>query len=320
MRILYVMDPLERMHPEKDTTFAFMRSSTARGHQNYHCLVNDLTLVGNKAFAHAREAYVGTEPPYHAYGPGHPTPLEEFDAVLIRKDPPFDRAYLYATLCLEHARGKTLIVNDPRGLRDANEKLYALNFQAWTPRTMVSSHRDEIRAFVDEVGGRAVVKPLDGAGGAGVLYLEGSDRNARAIIDTVTYEGRRLAIVQAFLPAISEGDKRVLLLDGEPLGAIVRTPRADDFRANIHVGGSVHVAELTERERALVADIAPRLRQDGLVFVGLDLIGGHLTEVNVTSPTGIQELGRLTGTHPEDKVIAWLETRVGAKPSNKARA
>lgn len=312
MRILYVMDPLERMHPEKDTTFAFMRSSTARGHQNYHCLPNDLTLVGNRCSAHAREAYVGTEPPYHAYGPGRLFGIEEFDAVLIRKDPPFDRGYLYATLCLEQARGKTLIVNDPRGLRDANEKLYALNFPAWTPRTMVSSHRDEIRAFVDEVGGRAVVKPLDGAGGVGVLYLEGKDRNARAIIDTVTYEGRRLAIVQAFLPAISEGDKRVILLDGEPLGAIVRTPRADDFRANIHVGGSVHVAELTEREKALVADIAPRLRQDGLIFVGLDLIGGHLTEVNVTSPTGIQELGRLTGTHPEDRVIAWLESRAGA--------
>jgi glutathione synthase len=306
VRILFVMDPLERMHPEKDTTFAFMRSSTARGHQNHHCLVNELTLVGNRAYAHAREAYVGTEPPYHAYGPGRLTGLDEFDAILIRKDPPFDRAYLYATLCLEHARGTTLIVNDPRGLRDANEKLYALNFQAWTPRTMVSSNRDEIRAFVDEVGGRAVIKPLDGAGGAGVLYLEGADRNARAVIDTLTFEGRRLAIVQAFLPAISEGDKRVLLLDGEPLGAIVRTPRADDFRANIHVGGSVHVA-----------DLAPRLRQDGLFFVGLDLIGGHLTEVNVTSPTGIQELGRLTGTHPEDRVIAWLEARVNASGGAK---
>jgi glutathione synthase len=200
-------------------------------------------------------------------------------------------------------------VNDPRGLRDANEKLYALNFKEWMPETIVTSDRDTILSFLDTVGGRAVIKPLDGAGGVGVLTLFKDDKNARAIIDVLTYEGQRLAMVQAFLPSVTEGDKRILLLEGEPLGAILRVPRADDIRSNIHVGGSVVPTELTARERELVRSIAPRLIKDGLFFVGLDVIGEHLTEVNVTSPTGIQELGRFTNSKPADKVIEWAELR-----------
>jgi glutathione synthase len=230
-------------------------------------------------------------------------------AVFIRKDPPFDQAYLYATLLLERARDKTLIVNDPRGLRDANEKLYALNFSEWTPRTLVSADRDMLHHFVRELGGAGVIKPLDGAGGAGVMMLRADDKNARAIVDNLTAEGTRLAMLQEYLPAVTEGDKRVLLLDGEPLGAILRVPRSDDLRSNIHVGGSVVPAELTAREQELVRAIAPRLRADGLIFVGLDVIGERLTEVNVTSPTGIQELGRFTNTKPSEKVIAWVEAR-----------
>lgn len=307
MRILYVMDPLERMTPDKDSTFAFMRAGTARGHVNLHCLPHDLSIRDGRTFAHVREATVSQTAPYHAYGKAEQVALEDVDAVMIRKDPPFDLPYLLATLTLEMARGKTLIVNDPRGLREANEKIYALHFAKWMTRTMVSSNRDEIRAFVDDVGGRAVIKPLDGAGGVGVMALSNADNNARAIADVVTAEGTRLAMVQQFLPKVTDGDKRVILLDGEPLGAILRVPRGDDFRANIHVGGNVKPTELTPRERELVADIAPRLRADGLFFVGLDLIAEHLTEVNVTSPTGIQELGRFTGTKPEETVIAWLE-------------
>jgi glutathione synthase len=233
--------------------------------------------------------------------------LGEVDAVFIRKDPPFDRAYSYATLLLERARGRTLIVNDPRGLRDANEKLYALNFPEWTPRTTVTADREQILAFAAQHGGVAMVKPLDGAGGMGVIQIRTGDKNARAIVDMLTHEGKRLALVQEFLPSVTVGDKRVLLLDGEPLGAILRVPRGDDIRSNIHVGGSVVPTELTPREAEMVRSIAPRLRADGLVFVGLDVIGERLTEVNVTSPTGIQELGRFTGTRPSDKVIAWAE-------------
>jgi glutathione synthase len=239
--------------------------------------------------------------------------VADVGAVLIRKDPPFDQAYLHTTLMLEHARGKTLLVNDPRGLRDANEKLYALNFPEFVPRTIVSADRDQLLAFATGVGGKAVIKPLDGAGGYGVLALSTGDHNARAIIDMLTHEGRQLAIAQEYLPAVRKGDKRVLLLDGEPLGAILRIPRPDDLRSNIHVGGDVAPAELTKAELAMVKAMAPRLKADGLVFVGLDVIGERLTEVNVTSPTGIQQLGRFTQTHPEEKVIAWIEAHAPRK-------
>ncbi len=307
MRLLYVMDPLETMHPLKDTTFAFMRATAARGHESLHCLPAQLSHRDGRVFAHTRQAIISDEAPHQAYGKRELVALDEVDAVLVRKDPPFDTAYLLATQVLEHARGKALIVNDPRGLREANEKLYALNFSRWMPRTIVSSQLDEILEFARDSGGRAVIKPLDGAGGVGVMSLTAGDRNARAIVDVVTHEGKRPAMVQAFLDKVTEGDKRVLLLDGEPLGAILRVPRGDDFRANIHVGGSVVATELTARERQIVDDLAPRLRADGLFFVGLDLIGEHLTEVNVTSPTGIQELGRHSGQRPDERVIRWIE-------------
>jgi glutathione synthase len=309
MRILYVMDPLETMHPEKDSTYAFLREGQARGHQQLHCLPRHVTVREGRVFAHVREAFVDANAPFHRYGGSSTVAVDELDAVLIRKDPPFDQAYLYLTLMLERVRGKVLVVNDPRGLRDANEKLYATHFSEWIPRTLVSADRDEIHAFVDEVGGNAVIKPLDGAGGSGVLMVRKGDKNARAIVDTLTGEGSRIAMIQAFLPEVTVGDKRVLLLDGTVLGAILRVPRSDDLRSNIHVGGSVVPTDLTARELELVKSITPRLLQDGLYFVGLDLIGEHLTEVNVTSPTGIQELGRFTGTNPEGKVIDWLEKK-----------
>jgi glutathione synthase len=312
MRFVFVMDPLDRVTHDKDTTFAFIEAAQAAGHESYHCLLRDLFIQDGEAWAIAHRVSILPAPPWILLdkkdGPAR-IRLADVEAVFMRKDPPFDRAYLYATLILERARGKTLLVNDPRGLRDANEKLYALNFPEHTPRTMVTADRAMILEFCREHGGVAMVKPLDGAGGMGVIQIRTGDKNARAIVDMLTHEGHRLAIVQEFLPSVTEGDKRILLLDGEPLGAILRVPRGDDLRSNIHVGGSVVPTELTARERAMVKEIAPKLRADGLVFVGLDVIGERLTEVNVTSPTGIQELGRFTGTKPSEKVIAWAAER-----------
>jgi glutathione synthase len=311
MRFVFVMDPLDRVTHDKDSTFAFIQAAQARGHESHHCLLRDLFVQDGDAWAITHPVRILDEPPWivldKAQGP-QKLRLADVHAVFMRKDPPFDRAYLYATLLLERARGKTLLINDPRGLRDANEKLYALNFIEHTPRTLVTADRDMVHAFCAEVGGVCMIKPLDGAGGMGVIQIKSGDKNARAIVDMLTNEGKRLTIVQEFLPKVTEGDKRILLLDGEPLGAILRVPRGDDLRSNIHVGGSVVPTELTERERAMVKAIAPKLREDGLIFVGLDVIGERLTEVNVTSPTGIQELGRHTGTRPSDKVIAWAET------------
>jgi len=314
MRLLYIMDPVESMIPEQDTTFALIGAGQRRGHENFHAELSQIYVTRGEVRARARRVRVNSSAPFSVledapvdFG------LDAFDAVLIRKDPPFDAQYLYVTLMLEHARGKTLLVNDPRGLRDANEKIYALQFPSFVPKTMVTANREQLLGFAADVGGKAVIKPLDGAGGFGVLALSTADQNARAIVDILTQEGRRLAMIQEYLPAVREGDKRILLLDGEPLGAILRVPRADDMRSNIHVGGSVVPTELTPNEQTMVRAMAPRLKADGLIFVGLDVIGERLTEVNVTSPTGIQQLARFTKSNPEDKVIAWIEARTTRK-------
>jgi glutathione synthase len=308
MRFVYVMDPMDRVLPDRDTTFAFQRAAQRRGHAGLHCEPRDVYVADGDAWATAREVTVSDTPPYFTLGQPQDVRLADVECVLVRKDPPFDAEYLYLTLMLERLRGRTLVINDPRGLRDANEKLYTLQFAQHMPRTLVTSDRARVHRFVSDLG-RAVVKPLDGAGGAGVLVLDRGDRNARSIVDYVTLEGRRHVMVQEFLPAVRAGDKRVLLLEGEILGAINRIARDDDVRSNIHAGGRVEPCEVTPEERAIVGDLAPRLAADGLVFVGLDFIGGKLTEVNVTSPTGIQELSRHVGRDVAERVIAWIERR-----------
>jgi glutathione synthase len=233
--------------------------------------------------------------------------LDAVDVVFVRKDPPFDDEYLWLSLLLEHLRGRTRVVNDPRGLREANEKLYACHFPELMPRTLVASSKARIKVFLDDVGGRAVIKPVDGHGGVGVFALIAGDNNLNALIESVTRDGSRVALVQELIPEVTAGDKRILLLDGEPLGAILRVPRGD-WRSNIHVGGRVVQAEITDADRRIVERVAPRLRTDGLSFVGLDVIGGKLTEVNVTSPTGIQQMTRFDGVDYPGRVIAWLES------------
>lgn len=296
--------------PDKDTSFAFQRAAQNRGHEALHCGLADLRVDGGDVIARVRPTRVSEKLPFFSHEAAIDVSLSTVDAIFIRKDPPFDAAYLYATLMLELLRGKTVIMNDPRGLRDANEKLYTLHFAKHMPRTLVSAQQDRILSFVDEVGGTAVIKPLDGAGGSMVLKLTKGDSNIRAIIEILTKNGRELAMTQEYLPAVKKGDKRVILLDGEILGAILRVPRADDLRSNIHVGGTVEPCEVTPKEKAIVQDIAPRLKADGLVFVGLDMIGERLTEVNVTSPTGIQELGRHLERDVAEDVIAWVEKSV----------
>ncbi|MGH7293890.1 MAG: glutathione synthase [Polyangiaceae bacterium] len=306
MRFVYVMDGVDRVLPDKDTTFAFQRAAQRRGHTSLHCLLRDVYVDDGDVWARVRQLLVHDKEPHFAFGEPEDVRLADVECVFIRKDPPFDAAYLYVTLMLERLRGRTLVINDPRGLRDANEKLYTLHFARHMPRTLVTSDRDRVHRFIAELG-TGVVKPLDGAGGSGVMVVDRKDRNARSIVDYVTHDGTVHAMVQEFLPAVRAGDKRVLLLEGKVLGAINRIPREDDVRSNIHVGGRVEPCDVTAAERAVVADMAPRLAEDGLVFVGLDFIGGKLTEVNVTSPTGIQELSRHTGRDVADEVIGWVE-------------
>ena len=275
MRFLFVMDPAETMTADKDTTFAFIRGAMARGHECLHCLPRELSNEGRDVFARARSVKVSASEPHVVLGADERFELAQLDAVFVRKDPPFDAGYLYLTQQLDLVKDRVFVMNDPRGLRDANEKLFAFQFLEFMPRTLVSAEPAQISAFVNAVGGTAVLKPLDGAGGSGVVVLSAGDRNLRSLVDIMTAEGKRLAMVQEYQPAVRQGDKRVLLLDGEPLGAILRVPREDDVRANIHAGGQVQACDLTPREREMVKAVAPRLREHGLWFVGLDVIGGR---------------------------------------------
>jgi glutathione synthase len=309
MQFLFVMDPAESMLPDKDTTFAFIRGAMVRGHQAWHCLMRDITTIEKEAYARATQIRVSDTAPHVTLGPVQDLQLSLVDAVFVRKDPPFDSNYLYLTQLLDLICDSTLVVNSPQGLRDANEKLFALQFNKHTPRTMISASPARLLQFLDDLGGSGVLKPLDGSGGFGVVLLRKQDPNLRALIDLLTQEGSKSALLQEYLPAVQQGDKRVLVLDGVVLGAIRRVPKGNDIRANIHVGGSVEPTDLTPSEIQLVQDVGRELRARGLWFVGLDLIGERLIEVNVTSPTGLQQLGQHLGRPVEQDVIAWVEGR-----------
>jgi glutathione synthase len=311
------MDPNARILPDKDTTFTFMLESGRRGHEVYYLCADDMWLERSVPYARVRRAEVmrptADDPAHYRLFEERETRLDWFDVVFMRKDPPFDMAFFFATHLLSLIDpARTLVVNDPRGLRDANEKLYALNFPDVIPPSLVTSDRARLKRFMEELGGEMIIKPLDGAGGAGVFHLHHGDRNLNAILESATDYGRRPLMAQRYLAEIRQGDKRVVVLDGEPLGAVLRVPRDDETRGNIHAGGATVQSPVNDRDRAICARLAPRLRRDGLWFVGLDVIGDWLTEVNVTSPTGIQEINALDGVALERTVIDFVEQRASA--------
>ncbi|HJK90526.1 MAG TPA: glutathione synthase [Polyangiaceae bacterium LLY-WYZ-15_(1-7)] len=323
MRLVFVMDPVDTVIVDEDTSFALMLEAQARGHRVDWCRERDVELIDGRARAAVRRATMdrAADPPIDLAETELVDLADDVDAVFIRKDPPFDAHYHWLTLVLEHLRGQTLVVNDPQGLRNANEKLYACHFPELMPRTLVAADKARIKAFLEEVGGRGVIKPIDGHGGEGIFALSRDDKNLNGLIEAVTHAGRRSAMVQAFIPEVTEGDKRILLMDGQILGAILRVPQKDDVRSNIHVGGSVVATEITDADRHIVETLTPMLRADGLWFVGLDVIGGKLTEVNVTSPTGIQQMSRLSDTNCEAPVLDWLEEAVeNGPPEHEAAA
>lgn len=310
-RFLFIMDPIERILPDKDTTFVFMLESQRRGHQVYVCGVQDLFVDAAQPGARLRRAEVVRAVPHFRLFEERTESLYWFDAIFMRKDPPVDLAYLFAThvLSLVDPR-QTFVMNRPSGLRDANEKLYALHFPTVIPPSVVTCDIDRLKTFLDQLGGEMIIKPLDGCGGAGVFNVRRTDRNLNAILEMSTENGRRPIMAQRYLSEIRQGDKRLIVLNGEALGATLRVPREDEHRGNIHVGGTCVRTEVTARDRLIVDTLAPRLRQDGLFFVGLDIIGAFLTEVNVTSPTGIQEINSLDGACLEASVIDFVEREV----------
>jgi glutathione synthase len=313
-KFAFVMDPLESVLPDKDTTFVFMLEAIARGHQVFFLGLKDLFSRGHQGLARARRCEVMRAVPHFRYlDDGAQYPLEHFDAIFMRKDPPADANYLYATMLLSLADPhRTFVLNSPAGLREANEKLYALNFPGAIPPTLVTYEIPRLKQFMEEQGGEMIVKPLDGHGGEGVFHAQVRDRNLNAILETVTRFETRPIMAQRYIPEVRNGDKRMIVVDGEPLGGTFRVPREDEHRGNIHVGGFCVKAEITPRDREICRMLRPRLQRDGLYFVGLDIIGDYVTEINVTSPTGVQEVDRLDAVNLEAKVIDFVESRVPA--------
>ena len=310
MRILVVCDPLAGFELAGDTTYALMLEATRRGHEIWTCQVGHLGLEHDDPIADAQITSVReAETPAHAFRVEERTaiPLEATDMVWMRKDPPVDVEFLHATWILERARGKTLLVNDPRGIRELNEHLSALAFPDLTPPTIVTRSEARLRAFLHEQGGAIVVKPIEGHGGLGVFVARLGDPNLSSIFETATRQGQIWTMAQRFMPEVEQGDKRIVLADGEVIGAVNRVPPPDEARSNLHVGGVAQRTEITEADQAIVRAVAPTLREHGLLFVGLDVIGGRLTEINVTSPTGIRQISQLEGKNAAAEVLERLE-------------
>jgi glutathione synthase len=313
MRIGFLMDPLDEVRVEHDSSFALMLECQRRGIEVRELRQEWLYVADGRTHARMRTVEVQRKAGSHFRVAGDSqAALAELDVLFLRKDPPVDLDFLRATQLVELGPGP-LAINHPRGLRAANEKLFALRFPDLVPPTLVSREIAQLRQFLDAQGGDAVVKPLDGCGGEGVLRVRRGDPNLSALLEIATGKGRVPVMAQAYLPAVREGDKRIILLGGEPIGAVLRVPAKGELRANFASGGSAAPAPLTPRDREICRRLAPALDELGLWLVGIDVIGGKLTEVNVTSPTGLVEIDALSGESLEAKVIDFAVDRAGLR-------
>ncbi|TXN67608.1 glutathione synthase [Methylobacterium sp. WL6] len=307
------MDPIQAIRIAGDTTFALLLEAQARGHRLIYYTPDRLSMQGRRVTARVQALTVQDVEGAHAtLGEIERIDLSEADVVLMRQDPPFDMAYITATHMLEKIHPQTLVVNNPAEVRNAPEKLFVLDFPDLMPPTLISRDKAEIEDFRREHG-TVAMKPLHGHGGAAVFRVSETDPNFGSMFDLFSVTFREAWVVQRFLEKITEGDKRIILVDGEPMGAINRVPALNDIRSNMVRGGAARPSDLTEREREICATIGPELRRRGLILVGIDVIDGHLTEINVTSPTGIRAIKRLGG--PDLAVSVWdtIEARVGAQ-------
>jgi len=317
VKLAFIIDPIHQLDPCHDTSIALLEAAQTLGHEIWVTQVQDLSVVDSKAWAVLERLELVpvqlVEGRYLAANPWYKLRertavcLETMDAVFMRTDPPVTVPYLYATYILDYIdQNKTLVINSPSGIRAANEKMYALQFTKAIPETIVTADKQLIWQFV-EAKGAAILKPLGNKAGEGILFLQADDRNFNSIVELSTLQGKVPVMVQTYLPQAKEGDKRIILLNGEPIGALNRLSAQGEFRNNMAAGGTVAKTEISQRELEICTQLAETLRKDGLVFVGIDVIGGFLTEVNVTSPTGIREIDRLNGTHLGYQVINWLE-------------
>ncbi|MQY43740.1 glutathione synthase [Epibacterium sp. SM1969] len=310
MKIAFQMDPILGVDINADSSFRLAEEAQNRGHELFYYTPDHLAFQEGRITArgHFMTVQRVAEAPA-VLGEEVEVDLADFDVVWLRQDPPFDMHYITSTHLLDRLKGKALVVNDPFWVRNYPEKLLVLDFPELTPPTTIARDLETIKAF-KEKHGDIILKPLYGNGGAGVFRLDANDRNLTSLHELFTGFSREPLIVQKFLPDVSNGDKRVILVDGEPVGAINRVPAAGETRSNMHVGGRPEKIGLTERDREICAAIGPLLREKGQVFVGIDVIGDYLTEINVTSPTGIQELERFDGVNIAEKVWQAIEAKL----------
>lgn len=307
------MDPIESINIDADSTFVLALEAQARGHALFHYLPSDLAFRDGRLYARTRSLEVRREKGNHfTFGTAESIDLSTMDVVLMRQDPPFDMAYITSTHLLEHIHPRTLVVNDPIQVRNAPEKLFVTHFEGLLPPTLITSSREEIDNFRHEHKD-IIVKPLYGNGGADVFHITPEDENLGALIEMFTQKYREPIIIQRYLPEVRQGDKRIILVDGVAAGGVSRIPVAGDARANFHAGGTAGKTTLTNREREICEAIGPALVERGLVFVGIDVIGDYLTEINVTSPTGIQEINALDGIQIERLLWDAIETRYDSR-------
>lgn len=311
------MDPIESINIDADSTFMMALEGQRRGHALFHYLPQHLSFRNGRLYARVRPLEVRREYGRHfSFGADQTIDLATMDLVLMRQDPPFDMAYITATHLLEHIQASTLVVNDPVHVRNAPEKLFVTHFPDLMPPTLITSDKAEVLSFRAEYKD-IIVKPLFGNGGAGVFHLKPDDENLGSLLEMFTQLYREPVIIQKYLPEIRQGDKRIILIDGEPGGAVSRIPVSGEARANFHAGGGAQKTTLTSRERDICAAIGPTLREKGLVFVGIDVIGDYLTEINVTSPTGIQEINKLDGVQLEVTLWDAMERRYHEQHAGK---
>ena len=307
------MDPVQGIDIDADTTFVMALEAQERGHAVYFYTTRDLIFREGRVLAYARPMFLRRKKGDHVTL-GNPAlmDLQEMDVVLMRQDPPFDMAYITATNLLEKIHPATLVVNDPAEVRNAPEKIFVTQFEGVMPPTLIASSAQAIRDFREEHQD-IIVKPLYGNGGAGVFHITPGDENLGALLEMFTQMFREPVIVQKYVPAVREGDKRIILIDGKPVGAINRIPAAGESRSNMHVGGRPVASTLTQREREICDTIGPELARRGMLLVGIDVIGGFLTEINVTSPTGIQEINRFDGVKLEATLWDAIDRRLAAR-------
>lgn len=313
-RIGIVMDPITAINTKKDSSLAMLLAAQARGWQIFYMQQADLFLRDGQVLASMAALTVQDDPyDWFQLGDAQIAPLHSLDAILMRKDPPFDMEYIYSTYLLEQAQAKgVLIVNDPQSLRDANEKLFTAWFPECCPPTLVTRQKLLMREFQTQHGD-IIIKPLDGMGGASIFRVMQGDPNFSVIVETLTENGSKSVMVQQYLPAIKDGDKRILLINGEPVPyALARIPADGETRGNLAAGGRAEGRELSERDRWICSQVGPKLREKGLLFVGLDVIGDYLTEINVTSPTCIRELDRLFDLNIAGDLMTAIESQLCA--------